>query len=252
ATLSPNYRQRRVDLNPIVTDRYCSGHSRRRIAFSLKVHRKTIERKIAIASKVADQAHERFLKRHTILRSIQLDEMESSEHSKLKPLSIALVVDPSTREILSLKACVMPAKGKLAAKSRAKYGFRADQRSDCLALELQRLKPILAEDLQILSDQCPRYPRAIRKIFPNATHHTTKGRRGCVVGQGELKRGGFDPLFTLNHTAAMVRANMSRMFRRTWNTSKCLRGLQEHLNMYRHYHNSTYLPNLERKTRLSA
>ena len=32
---------------------------------------------------------------------------------------------------------------------------------------------------------------------------TTKGRRGCVIGQGELKRGGYDPLFALNLNYAL-------------------------------------------------
>jgi len=55
---------------------------------------------------------------------------------------------------------------------------------------------------------------------------TTKGRRECVVGQGELKGGGFDPLFSLNHTCAMIRAHVSRLFRRTWNTQSESTGLK--------------------------
>jgi len=39
-----------------------------------------------------------------------------------------------------------------------------------------------------------------------ATHRTVKGRRGSIAGQGELKKIGFDPLFSLNHTCAMLRA----------------------------------------------
>jgi hypothetical protein len=40
------------------------------------------------------------------------------------------------------------------------------------------------------------------------------------VGQGELKRGGFDPLFSLNHTAAMFRDRLKRLSHRTWCTTK--------------------------------
>jgi hypothetical protein len=47
-------------------------------------------------------------------------------------------------------------------------------------------------------------------------HQTFKGRRGCVVGQDELKAGCFDPLFILNHTCAMFRAHIELLSRRTW------------------------------------
>jgi hypothetical protein len=49
-------------------------------------------------------------------------------------------------------------------------------------------------------------------LIPGAVHTTVKGRHGCVVGQGELKKIVFDPLFSFNHTAAMARANINRLF----------------------------------------
>ena len=76
-----------------------------------------------------------------------------------------------------------------------------------------------------------------REFFPEATHWTTRGRRGCVVGQGELKAGGFDPLFSLNHSFAMLRANINRLFRRTWNTTKKPERLALHIALYVLYHN---------------
>lgn len=69
-------------------------------------------------------------------------------------------------------------------------------------------------------------------------HKRVKGRRGCVVGQGELKRGGRDPLFALNHTAAMLRANVNRLFRRTWCTTKRMDRLKAHLMIYIDFHNT--------------
>ena len=79
----------------------------------------------------------------------------------------------------------------------------------------------------------------------------TKGRRGCVVGQGELKAIGFDPIFAFNHTAAMLRANMNRLFRRTWCTTKTIRGLEDHLALYVKYHNEELL-NLKKPTPAAA
>jgi hypothetical protein len=88
----------------------------------------------------------------------------------------------------------------------------------------------------IKSDENPHYPPLIRGIFPRGEHLRYKGRRGCVVGQGELKRGGFDPLFSLNHTAAMFRANVNRLFRRTWCTTKKRESLAAHLALYAIHH----------------
>jgi hypothetical protein len=57
------------------------------------------------------------------------------------------------------------------------------------------------------------------------------------VGQGELKSGGFDPLFSFNHTAAMLRANINRLVRKTWCTTKRIDRLEAHIALYVQFHN---------------
>ena len=131
----------------------------------------------------------------------------------------------------------MPAKGPLAKRAKKKYGRRPDQRAKGREELFTCLKPLLAEDVHIKSDQNPHYPPSIKKHFPNSRHQTFKGRRGCVVGQGELKRGGFDPLFSLNHTCAMLRANINRLFRRSWCTTKKRERLEYHIAIYAVRHN---------------
>jgi hypothetical protein len=164
--------------------------------------------------------------------------MESSERSKCLPVSIPLIVEPGTRKILGFDVCSMPAKGPLAKLSLQKYGPRPDERATTSQALLSSLKEVLNPEPEILSDEKPQYPLWIRASLGPRFHHTTvKGRRGCVVGQGELKRGGFDPLFSLNHTAAMIRANVNRMFRRTWCTTKRRDRLKAHLMLYVDYHN---------------
>ena len=69
----------------------------------------------------------------------------------------------------------------------------------------------------------------------------TPGGRGCVTGQGELKKLRFDPLFALNHTCAMLRANINRLFRRTWCTTKKKERLEQHLAVYMDFHNRILL-----------
>ena len=73
--------------------------------------------------------------------------------------------------------------------------------------------------------------------FPKSSHLTFKGVRGSITAQGELKKQGFDPIFSLNHTCAMLRANLSRLIRKTWCTTKCIHRLYAHLVLYAEYHN---------------
>ena len=107
---------------------------------------------------------------------------------------------------------------------------------------IQVLKPIVKSNATFVTDERSAYRTKIREAWPGAEHDAHKGRRGCVTGQGELKRGGWDPLFALNHTAATLRARMSRLIRRTWNTTKSIEYLQAHLRMYQLYHNHIWLP----------
>jgi len=174
------------------------------------------------------------------LSEVIFDEMETFEHTKFKPLSVPLAVTPQ-RQILAVEVAQMPAKGLLAAKARKKYGFRKDERPAALRRLLQRLKQVTSEDATFKSDQNPSYPFLLHRAFPHARHETTKGGRSCIVGQGELKKLGWDPIFSLNHTAAMLRANMNRLFRRTWCTTKTASGLSDHLALYTHFHNQTLL-----------
>src|SRR5690606_13649897 len=165
------------------------------------------------------------------------DEMETFEHTKCKPLSIAVAVEEGTRRIICAEVSQMPAKGRLAAIARRKYGYRRDDRAQglkALCREIRRANPKVA---RVKSDECPRYPSIVRRYLKGVEHVTYKGLRGCVVGQGELKASGRDPLFALNHSCAMSRDNVKRLSRRTWCTTKRPDRLQSLLDLYIWHHN---------------
>ncbi|MBM4253319.1 MAG: IS1 family transposase [Deltaproteobacteria bacterium] len=166
------------------------------------------------------------------------DEMETFEHSKCKPVSIALAVSASTRQVLAVSAAQMPANGLLKDVALKRYGPRKDHRRESLEAVLKEVARLCPSLTVLKSDQCPRYRRIVKKIFPKpVVHQAFKGRRGCVVGQGELKRGGRDPLFALNHTCAMFRDRIKRLARRTWCTTKKIDRLNCLLNIYAWWHN---------------
>jgi hypothetical protein len=205
----------------------------------LKVHRTTVMRKFHFLAEQARLSQKDFLERYRDerLHEVLFDEIETFEHTKLKPVSIALAVSRG-RQVLSAEVARMPAKGPLAQLSRRKYGFRKDERPQAMTRLMKTLKPLACPRALFKSDKNPRYPRYLERHFPHCQHFTTKGGRGCIVGQGELKKLRWDPLFSLNHTAAMFRANMNRFFRRTWCTTKTLKGLESHLALYVLFHNT--------------
>ncbi len=247
ATLGACYRQKRRRLNEPLRELLCSGVSLRRSAILLGANRKTIVRKFRFLAAQARLEQACFLERYRAdpVSHLQFDDLETSEHSKCKPVSVALAVEPGTRKILNFQVSQMPAKGLLAKIARRKYGSRPDRRRKGWNRMMRDLKAYTRPDAHWRSDQNPHYPRFLLRHHPRATHETVKGRRGCVAGQGELKKIGFDPLFSLNHTCAMLRANMNRLFRRTWCTTKTRQGLRDHLAIYVTYHN-------QRLTRASA
>lgn len=240
ASYSPCLGQKRRKLNHLIRTLLASGVTQRRIARILGTTRKTVARKLIFLAEQSRLRHDQWLASIAEKQKIReplFDEMESFERSKCLPLSIPLVVDKASRRILGIRACSMPAKGLLAEISRKKYGFRADDRAKTAKELFASLRSVVAADALWLTDQNPKYPSWLKSQFPHSTHVTTKGRRGCVVGQGELKEGGYDPLFALNHTCAMIRANISRLVRRTWATTKKRERLEDHLAIYMDYHN---------------
>ena len=235
--------QKKRTVNKSIIKLFASCMSQRRMAIVLRINIKTVVRKFIFLGLNSTEKNNEYLNHHygqtgQKLVTLQFDEMETFEKSKYQPLSVPIVVDPVTRKLLGFRVCSMPAKGLLADIARKKYGPRADDREQSAKDLLRSIAPFAAPDVTIITDQNPKYPAWIDACFPNGKHLTTKGRRGCVVGQGELKSGKFDPLFALNHTCAMIRANVNRLFRRTWNTTKRAERLALHLAIYMNYHNT--------------
>ena len=217
-----------------------SGVSQRRAAKILRVNPKTVVRRFRFIAHQERVKHEDWVMneyKNKPISYLQFDDLETAEHTKCKPLSVSLAVDPKTRKILNFKVNQMPAKGLLAKIALRKYGYRRDERHLGWEQMMRELTPIVSETAVLHSDENPHYGRFVKRHFPNATHQTVKGGRGSITGQGELKKLRFDPLFSLNHTCAMLRANLNRLFRRTWCISKTKQGLIDHLYLYVSYHN---------------
>ena len=235
ATFQSCYRQKKRQKNVLLRKLLCSGVSQRRAARILNVHRITVVRKFLFLSLEATFALNYKNYNAEKIKIMEFDDMETFEHSKCKPLSITLAVESQTRRILGIEVSRMPPKGLLARVK--KYGPRPDERPFGRKRLFEDIRSFILEDARLKSDSNPHYPKDVAQFFPNAKYSQYLGKRGAITGQGELKKVRFDPLFSLNHTAAKFRADVNRLFRRTWCTTKNPGRLRAHLILYSVYHN---------------
>lgn len=238
ATLADTFRQKRRRINRPLLKLLSSGVSMRRSAQLLGVNRRTVERKLPFLAKRCRRWNERHLNElRGKVFNIQIDDLITKENSKLKPLSVSIAVDEDRRTLLAVEVSRIPAFGHLASLARKKYGDRKDEHFHGLTKLFQTISPIVSPEVLVKSDEHQRYPGFVSAYLPRARHATFKSERGCVAGQGELKKVHFDPLFIVNHTCALLRANVNRLIRKTWCTTKDPHRLQDHLAIFQYFHN---------------
>jgi len=220
-----------------------SGVSMRRSAFLLKIDRRTVDRKLVYLAKKARLRHQDFLYQlKNKVRSLEFDDLVTSEHTKMKPLTVSVAVDAHRRVILSARVGRIPAFGLLADRSRRKYGKRVNDHAKTLRAMFEEIYSTITTDALIQSDEHPRYPEFVSRYLPGRDYRRHPGGRGTIAGQGELKKKHFDPIFILNHSCAMLRANLNRLIRKTWCTTKKAERLQWHLDIFIDFYNRIYLP----------
>ena len=242
-SFDPCFKQLKRQFNQLIFEHLASGVSQRRLAYLLRLNRKTIKRKFRFLGWQSHMLLNDFNKRFPKAQIVEFDDLETFEHTKCKPLSITLAVEGKTRRILSFSVSRMPAKGLIAKRALKKYGPRPDERAQGRKMMLEQLKDLVEPTALFKSDQSPHYPTDVKRHFPIAQHWTTKGGRGSSGGQGELKKLQFDPIFSLNHTFAKLRADINRLIRKTWCTTKRPDRLRMHVAIMALYHNQhLFLP----------
>ena len=238
ATFTPTYRQKRRRLNRLVELDIASSTAQRRIAIKHRCARNTVARKIAFLADRARAKTKTWLAAEAPFTDLQWDELITFEHTRLKPLSVAVMVCEQSRCILGFRVAQIPASGLIAQRSREKYGPRRNLSGYARRGLLKTLAPHIAPQAIVTCDEHPRYRKELEAALSEVSviqHHSV---RGSLTGQGELKRTGWDPLFTINHTLAMLRDNIKRLTRRTWCTTKRLSALADVIAIYVHFHNS--------------
>lgn len=236
-TFLTTYRQKKPYLNHPIFYWYVSAATQRRIALNLKTNRKTVVRKFLFMAGLAKKAHESALQQGLLKTELaQFDEMETFEHTRLKPLSIALAVQ-GEGGIIAAEIASMKCKGPLAEIAREKYGTRSDTRKKAAVDALTKVNLCTQGDMELRTDEKPAYAPLIKRCVPKARHVQ-------VVQQEKeytIRRNNNDQLFRLNVTAAKIRHDLSRMARKVWVTTKKPERLQAHLDLYIAYINEYHL-----------
>ena len=238
ATFDPAYYQKKRHLNHKCMLLLSSCVSMRRIAIILGIHNITVARKLDYLANQLRLKNAEFVSTCSFVNEIQFDELQTIEHTKCKPLSVLMVVSKHQRKIIGFRVSQMPATGHLAAISRRKYGVRKDDRVKGMLLLFEEISRLFPQKITISSDQCSYYQPIVKTYFPTSTYQQFKSKKSTVSGQGELKKCHRDPLFTINHTFAMCRANINRLIRKTWCVTKKATRLESHLVIYMWVHNS--------------
>lgn len=239
-TFSNTYYQRRPDLNEPVFMLLVSGNTQQRTAELLQCSPTTVSRKLKWLA-----LHKKSRPLDSTEKHIQIDEMESIEHTKLKPLTIPICVS-DTYKILGVRVGKIPAKGHLAELSRKKYGVRENEREKVLRELLQNLRDkVRLKPLTITTDSHPLYPKLIQEYFPEAKHIAVVSRelkeKKRELIHHKVTRKVFDPLFALNQRCAKIRSDVRRMTRRSWCTTKIVENLHQQLLLYQIYNNDYVL-----------
>jgi hypothetical protein len=202
------------------------------------VTRRTIVRKFLFMAWQARLEHNRVVTSGELKTSwVQFDEMETFEHTRLKPLSIALAVRGKNGQILDAQVAEMNCKGHLASISQYKYGFRKDNRDIAREDVLTTVNACSREKILIITDKKTDYPAAVAKWVPNAEIQQVKRVERLSTKVTVDRKNENDAMFTLNYTASKIRHDMSRMMRKVWVTTKKADRLQAHLDLYIAYNN---------------
>ena len=128
ATNSPLKWQKKRHLNHAVLSVLACNITLASVSRCFKLNPKTVAKKLTFLAHAVREQMAKERGNYAQINTIQFDELQTIEHTKCKPVSVAGAVSKKERKILGIEVSQMPATGHLAAISRKKYGKRADNR----------------------------------------------------------------------------------------------------------------------------
>lgn len=233
-TFYRTYRQKKPYLNEPLFSLYTSATTQRRLAQFFGVNLKTIVRKFLFLAENAELMHlEKLSQKCFNVSQSQFDEMLSFEHTRLKPLSIALAVEKTNQKLIAIEVAQSHYQGILSSVALKKYGHRQDKSHEARRKVLTVLQSQMRSSCQIITDAKPIYLKEVKEYVPGARLVQIKNRGSRLQRLLSARRRNIkDPMFELNLIAAKIRHDLSRMARKVWVTTKRQDRLQKHLMLF--------------------
>lgn len=210
----------RPDLNRRVFELAVSGVSMRRMVQLLQCSKRTVARKIAHLSIEAQRHHSAHMA--SVQTSyVMADELITFLHARPKRLSVAVDVRVKTGEVLGFAVSRIPAN----VAGFDKYAWHHDDTPTKIPALLRSLTPVLKPGATFASDAHPSYGKWVKQNLPGVQHRAVK----ALVSKLAQKQDERDPLFAINLTFAKLRNDLARLGRKTWTTTKSIKGLENHV-----------------------
>ena len=111
---------------------------------------------------------------------------QSLEHTKCKPLSVAMAVSKINEKFLGFKVMYQPP--GTWPRFHEKIWARPDHRKAGLTDLFNDLSHFLSPTITVSSDECSFYNGVVRQYFPKAIVNQHTGKKGSVAGPRRAKK----------------------------------------------------------------
>jgi transposase-like protein len=222
----------------------CAGY--RQIARDLGVSPTTVLGQTARLGRHCLLFHERLRPKHAPTEALAVDGFETFEYSQYTPVHFNLAIGAASHFLYAFTDAELRRKGRMTAAQRARraelerrYG-RPDPRA--IELEMAELLRLVAGDgarLELVSDEHPAYPRAVRRLKDVRVVHRTVHSR--------IARTPANPLFPVNLADLLIRHSSANHKRETIAFSKRRQSAAERLYVFAVWRN--YLKSFSERRR---
>jgi transposase-like protein len=234
-TGKPNSGQKKPSINSPLFKLLVSGVSLRRAAIILNVDYNTVLYHFEYLAKRAKEHHENFLLSFET-SFVQMDELETFLRARARALSVPMVVRFKTGDILGFAVAQKPANGKLASVGAKLYNWTLDQRPSKIKKMLTDIQHCFKPGITIRTDSKGAYKTWINSAVPHANVQQVISTKALPPGTPKP----YDELFAINNTFARMRHDMNRLGRKTWSTTKTIKGLENHIWLYVAWNNKYF------------
>lgn len=194
------------------------------IARVLGVNVKTVVRYFKENAELSRKANKKRIGKDLVTAYMQFDQMETFEHTKRKPVGIQVSIRWKTGEIITAKVGYIPIRAlTVSQKYTQKWNRQARNSTHLLRMLETSRKALNKKGCLISCDQERKQNKAIQELYKDSyiTLQQTEKHKNKKI----------DRVFR------RMRQDISRLGRRTLSTTKDIKQLQNHLDLYTDYNN---------------